>query len=108
MRGAAAVGVGGGRCTWRPGCHAGGGCRGLCGLPALAATRVQMHTRAATWPLLLQCKGVLPAEELPDGSKPPQKWNHYQLWWQTILTTAAPELRAMGWSNLKCGAGWQG
>ncbi|PRW50908.1 hypothetical protein C2E21_5522 [Chlorella sorokiniana] len=50
---------------------------------------------------LEECKGVLPAETLPDGTKPPQKWNHYQFWWQTIMTTAAPQLRAMGWSNLK-------
>ena len=53
-------------------------------------------------PSLPQCKGVLPSETLPDGTKPPQKWNHYQFWWQTIMTKAAPELRAMGWSNLKC------
>ena len=62
-----------------------------------------------------QCKGVLPAEEMPDGTKPTQRWNQYQLWWQTIMTTAAPELRAMGWNNLKCArlgaaclAGWLG
>ena len=57
---------------------------------------------AAITPSLPQCKGVLPSETLPDGTKPPQKWNHYQFWWQTIMTKAAPELRAMGWSNLKC------
>jgi len=38
---------------------------------------------------------------MPDGSAPAQKWSHYQLWWQTVLTKIAPELRGMGWGNLK-------
>ena len=50
----------------------------------------------------LQCKDVLPLDEMPDGSKPPQRWGHYQHWWQTIMTKAAPELRGLGWRNLKC------
>lgn len=48
-----------------------------------------------------QCQGVLPVDTLPDGSKPVQRWGHYQYWWQTIMTKAAPELRGMGWTNLK-------
>lgn len=56
-----------------------------------------------------QCDGVLPQEELPDGTKPKpsQRWSHYQLWWQTVMTAMTPELRRMGWSNLKC-AVWAG
>ena len=52
-------------------------------------------------PLLLQCEGVLPLDVLDDGSPPPVKWNNYQLWWQTVMTKIAPQLRGMGWDNLK-------
>lgn len=48
-----------------------------------------------------ECEAVLPQEEMEDGSKPDQKWSHYQLWWQTVMTKIAPELRALGWNNLK-------
>lgn len=48
-----------------------------------------------------QCEGMLPTEKYPDGSKPVQRWSHYQLWWQTIMTKMTPELRRMGWTNLK-------
>ncbi|KAL4444179.1 hypothetical protein ABPG75_011916 [Micractinium tetrahymenae] len=48
-----------------------------------------------------ECEAVLPTEELEDGAAPPKKWNHYQLWWQTVMTKIAPELRALGWGNLK-------
>ncbi len=49
----------------------------------------------------LQCEGMLPTETLPDGSAPSIKWSHYQNWWQTVMTLIAPELRSMGWDNLK-------
>lgn len=52
-------------------------------------------------PSILQCKDVLPTEMLEDGSAPAKKWNHYQHWWQTVMTKIAPELRSMGWGNLK-------
>lgn len=63
----------------------------------------------ASVPLLLQCEGVLPLETMPDGSPAP-KWGHYQNWWQTIMTKIAPEMRGMGWQNLKCAgaACWEG
>lgn len=48
-----------------------------------------------------ECEGMLPAETLPDGSAPSIKWSHYQNWWQTVMTLIAPELRSMGWDNLK-------
>lgn len=80
----------------------------LAGLPTRAAGGVPHLTAGrscapacATRRRRLQCKGVLPLEKMADGSKPPQKWGHYQNWWQTIMTVAAPELRGMGWSNLK-------
>jgi hypothetical protein len=44
---------------------------------------------------------VLPLDVLDDGSPPPIKWNNYQLWWQTVMTKIAPQLRGMGWDNLK-------
>jgi hypothetical protein len=55
------------------------------------------------WPhhLLPQCEGLLPLEQLPDGSTPRVKWSHYQNWWQTVMTLIAPELRSLGWANLK-------
>ena len=52
-------------------------------------------------PLPLQCEGVLPLDVLDDGSTPPIKWNNYQLWWQTVMTKIAPQLRGLGWDNLK-------
>lgn len=48
-----------------------------------------------------ECEGMLPGEVLPDGSAPRIKWSHYQNWWQTVMTLVAPELRSMGWGNLK-------
>jgi hypothetical protein len=44
---------------------------------------------------------VLPLDVLDDGSTPPIKWNNYQLWWQTVMTKIAPQLRGLGWDNLK-------
>lgn len=70
--------------------------------PCLPLPASLLSTRMGCGSPCLQCQGVLPSETLPDGTKPPQKWNHYQFWWQTIMTKAAPELRAMGWNNLKC------
>ncbi|PSC76930.1 hypothetical protein C2E20_0555 [Micractinium conductrix] len=48
-----------------------------------------------------ECKDVLPLDKWPDGTRPPVKWGHYQLWWQTIMTSIAPHLRTGGWGNLK-------
>lgn len=66
-----------------------------------APHRVRLPAAPPTPPPTPQCEAVLPTEEFEDGTKPPKKWNHYQLWWQTIMTKIAPELRGMGWGNLK-------
>lgn len=77
----------------------------LCGLAGLHTHLLPQPTlRCLAPPPCLscpQCEAVLPTEEFEDGTKPPKKWNHYQLWWQTIMTKIAPELRALGWGNLK-------
>ena len=50
----------------------------------------------------LQCQGVLPASDIfeADGVTP-VKFQFYQRWWQTVMTMIAPELRSLGWANLK-------
>ena len=62
--------------------------------PSLLSTRLLPFS-------LQQCKDVLPLDKWPDGTRPPVKWGHYQLWWQTIMTSIAPHLRTGGWGNLK-------